>query len=277
VYSKYIELQDFVNRKVSSDGFVIYRSTDCVDAICDIAGKDSIAAAIKGLQKHKLTVLLPVVVRIPTEYGDYQLENNVRILRKRLKQIAPNAKVLSTLYVKADEIWGLLNGRFVSKIIQLFGFYSPCLGCHLFIHSVRALLAHLLRVPCVISGERELHGTRVKINQLPCALNSYVYLMSQLNIEHILPLRKIADDSEIYKILGSSSVVIGQKKCTFAKNYYSIDYDVVVRTELIDKYYKSFALPFMGEVLKSLISGEYNSENLETYAAWLLEKHETDG
>ncbi|MCF8037391.1 MAG: hypothetical protein K9K62_11005, partial [Desulfobacteraceae bacterium] len=45
------------------------------------------------------------------------------------------------------------------------GHYTPCTGCHLYLHAVRIPLARMLGNVPIIGGERESHSGKVKVNQ----------------------------------------------------------------------------------------------------------------
>ncbi|WP_214079161.1 hypothetical protein [Mesotoga sp.] len=247
-----------------------------IDAICDISGKDSIAACVTSAIEEDFEVLLPVVVRVPTEFGDFDLQENVEILKQILHSTRPTLTVLDTIYISADSLWWLLNGRFVAELIRKFGFYSPCPGCHLLLHSLRSALASTLKIKHVISGERIFHGSRQKINQLPLSLQYYQLLMSWMEVRHLLPIKDVINDCDIENILGRKTSCFGQKRCVFSSNYYTEDGRIIVDSDALDRYFSEFALPFMKRILKMVIDG-INTEVIEEHAACFFSSRQAEG
>lgn len=139
-------------------------------AIVDVQGRDSFAAAILGFQEYGIRRVVPVIVYVPVQYGDwYALLNNVKLLKKVIEKRFGGI-VYQPIVIGDPTYWWILNGRYVSEIIRKFGFYSPCLNCHLYIHSMRGFLAKAIGYTTIISGERESHGGKYKINQLPISM-----------------------------------------------------------------------------------------------------------
>ena len=58
------------------------------------------------------------------------------------------------LDIFAPRFWWELCGRYTTHFIKKFGFFSPCVGCHFYIHTVRVPIAKLLQSNLVIGGER---------------------------------------------------------------------------------------------------------------------------
>ncbi len=131
-------------------------------AIVEIAGRDSIAAALAYLRAGQL---VPTIVYTGTEYGDPSvLLDNVAFLKDRL---AGRSELLEPVILGSPRWWAAVNGRPLNLIHQVFGRSFICVGCHMYLHAVRVLLALRLGMPTIISGERERHGGWMKLNQSP--------------------------------------------------------------------------------------------------------------
>lgn len=221
------------------------------EAICDISGRDSIAATIKAFQEEDINCVLPIAVHIPTEYGSYEtVEHNVGFLQKYVKKRF-NGKIYNLIIVDDTEFWRILNGRYIGEIIQKFGFYSPCLGCHLYVHSIRTMIAKFIGCRYVISGAKESHNGRIKINQLPTALNAYSVIMNELGIEHLLPLRFIKEGTETEKILGIPwKEGENQLRCVFSKNYNSFEEKSLICEAEVYSYFNEYAIPLARKLLE---------------------------
>ena len=81
----------------------------------------------------------------------------------------------------------------------------PCVGYHVYLHSVRIPLSLTLGKVPIISGERKRHNRRIKINQISEALNVYQKLSEDFRVRLLLPLRQIPKGDQIEKILGFQS------------------------------------------------------------------------
>ncbi|MBW2568941.1 MAG: hypothetical protein JRD93_13615 [Deltaproteobacteria bacterium] len=121
-------------------------------AIVEIAGRDSVAAAVKAVEDEGFTDLLPTYVYTGTEYGAW---SSVGEAVKRLSKRLPEIRVHPPLVFGSPLFWQALNGRFINELIAKYDFFTPCIGCHLYLHSVRIPLALALGKAPIISGERE--------------------------------------------------------------------------------------------------------------------------
>ena len=158
-------------------------------AIVEIAGRDSVAAAIKSTEEEGFSDLLPTYVYTGTEYGPWSnIEKAVDRLNSRLSEV----RVHRLLVLGSPGFWKALNGRFVSELISLYGFYTPCLACHLYLHAVRIPLSLMLGKVPVISGERERHDEIIKLNQISEALDFYRDFAAKFEIELRFPLRHVS-------------------------------------------------------------------------------------
>ncbi len=220
-------------------------------AIGEIAGRDSIAAVIKIAERDDIDAVLPTIVYTGTEYGDRDvLKGNVKYLRQRLQHLGKS--VLAPVTFGDPALWHALNGRFLSVLLKKFGFYSPCLGCHLYMHLARVPLAKKLDCTKIVGGEREAHEGRLKINQVPMALDAYIGVLSWAGIELILPLRKIDSNEQIKAIVGSDWEQ-GEKqlKCVFSENYRALDRSIEYDEDALRKYFDEFAIPAAKKILKA--------------------------
>lgn len=219
-------------------------------AIGEIAGRDSIAAIIKAAEQEDIDVVLPTIVYTGTEYGDRDvLKSNVKYLRQRLQYLGKS--VLAPVTLGDPALWHALNGRFLSVLLKKFGFYSPCLGCHLYMHLVRVPLAKKLGCTKIVGGEREAHEGRLKINQVPMALDAYIEVLSCAGIELILPVRKIDSNEKIKAIVGSAWEQ-GEKqlKCVFSGNYRTLGGSVDYDEDALRRYFDEFAIPAGKKILQ---------------------------
>ncbi len=217
-------------------------------AIVEIAGRDSVAAAIVAVQREGFTHLLPVYAYTGTEYGPWSsVETAVDRLRRRL----PGTHVHDLLALGSPEFWHALNGRFISELIARYGFYTPCAGCHLYLHAVRLPLAMILKAP-VIAGERETHDGAVKVNQTATALNCYRDLAAHFDVPLLFPVRHMDDGKEIERILDFDwKQNDEQLGCVLSGNYRSLGNRVRIPEEKIQAYLRDFAFPLAQNIIET--------------------------
>ena len=222
-------------------------------AIVEIAGRDSVAAAVQSVAENNFTDLIPVYVYTGTEYGNWSM---VPQAAKRLAERLPDVRVHPLLVMGAPRFWRVLNARFVAEWINRFGYYSPCPGCHLYLHTVRFPLAKRLGNIPIISGERERHSGQVKINQTGPALDLYKKIARHFDVQLLFPLRHIAQSSEIETILqmpwerGKE-----QLECTFSGNYRRIDGTAGPSADDVHRFFTEFAVPVATAVISAFLTG----------------------
>lgn len=227
--------------------------------IVETAGRDSFAAVIKFCRenKNKQISLIPTYVRTGTEYGDLrQVEENVGRLRERV-ELDYQARLDELIVLEKPELWWALNGRFLSVLDERYGFYTPCLGCHLYAHLLRLPLARERGTKRIIGGERESHGTRIKLNQIPEALDAYQAVLAGAGLRLELPVRKIASEEEIIELVGPGWPA-GEKqmKCVLSANYAGLDWEVDYSREKMRKFLDEFLIPVGDRIASALFDGQ---------------------
>jgi hypothetical protein len=169
-------------------------------AVAEIAGRDSVAAAVLAARERGFTAILPTSVATGTEYGDeHAPERAVSLLAKA---VGPDVEVLPPLRLGSPRLWAALNGRFASVIAERFHVYSPCLACHLYMHLARVPLARAVGCVPVIAGERESHGTRVKISQTALGIDACTRVLARAGVELLEPIRKVRSSETVLELIG---------------------------------------------------------------------------
>lgn len=192
---------------------------DATRFLVDISGRDSIAAAIKIIEEDSKSILIPSIIELACEYGDKSKYEEVhRSLRKIFN--TGRVRVEQGIVCHGDELWKAIVTRDIQKTIEKFGFFSPCVACHQVLHIIRIKIAQHLHVKNVVSGEKESHDGREKINQLSFVLDFYNRMYEAMGIIHHLPVRNISSSQEIVRILGKYNPKYVQLKCLFEGNYY---------------------------------------------------------
>lgn len=227
-------------------------------AIGEVAGRDSAAAIIKAASFDSIGAILPTLVYTGTEYGSWKLVfENVDVIKGEV-ETQHKKRFYEALLLGDPELWWALNGRFISVLQQRFGFYSPCFGCHLYMHLVRVPLAKELKCNKIISGERIKHDQKIKINQTAMVLDAYRDILDYAGIELIFPVREIASGSEINALVGGHwEEGDKQLKCVLRGNYRSLCDEVVYGKDEVRRYLNEFIMPVGRKVLDAW-DGEKN-------------------
>jgi len=224
-------------------------------AIAEIAGRDSIAAAIRACEMLPIKAIVPTIVYTSTEFGDWEiLSNKITFLKERFNRYG--LKVFDPVFLGDPKLWNVLCGRLAAHLFRIFGFYTPCAGCHLYIHAIRVPLAKMLNCTMVIGGERESHDGKIKLNQVNIALDSYTKLLEKFHVELILPLRPIDSGQTIAAIIGGGYEDGRQLECVMSKNYQEIDGTVSYDYMALKRFFDEFALKIAERAVRSYLEKE---------------------
>ncbi|MFQ5795017.1 MAG: hypothetical protein ACE5JP_08210 [Candidatus Bipolaricaulia bacterium] len=243
-------------------------------AIVEIAGRDSIAAAIKAFEEGHVNVLLPTVAYNGAQYGSLDtVEAAIEMLRDQIGA----EHVLEATVIGSPKFWLALNLRYQHLLYEQFGFFTSCVGCHLYIHAIRVPLARHIGCRVVISGEREIHQRGIKVNQRGIVLDHYAKLLAEFGIELLHPIRKIDAGDEIVRLLGRKwEGGKDQLHCVLSGSYRdpdgSVDYGPGRRfsDEKSARFLEEFGLPVAQVILEKLCRGE--AVDYDCMAANVLEQ-----
>jgi hypothetical protein len=227
-------------------------------AVVEVAGRDSLAAALRAAEEADHDLFLPTVAYTGTEFGEWRLPfEKIEYLKERLRGVGAGVEVLAPVVMGAPELWRLLCGRYVLAQYRRFGFYTPCIGCHVYLHALRVPLAKMTGCRVVVAGERESHGGVVKLNQIPTALDAYVELLARFDVELSLPLRHVSSGAEIGEIVGTDRRESeGQLGCVLSQNYRDADGAVPYDEEAVRRFLDEFALPLAERAVNAYLAGE---------------------
>ncbi len=222
--------------------------------VLELAGRDSVAAAFSFLKGTLPQEVYPTIARAPVEYGGENPTYPLQLVEERWKD---KTKIHPLIKLQNPPLWSALNGRFVSTIIEKYGFFTPCLGCHLYFHLLRIPVAQKFNVKTVISGEREMHDEKTKINQISEALEAYREVLLSVQIKLEFPLRKVESGEEVEKIIGFSWLgEENQPRCVFSKNYWVKGTPKVPAK--INSFIEEFLIPAGKELARAISEGRNN-------------------
>jgi hypothetical protein len=213
--------------------------------IGEFSGRDSVAAILKALENDAVNYVLPVATFAGTEYGDYdEIYENYLKLNQRVKDLYGYGKVIYPLLeYNREDLWHLMNGRVMATIYEQYQFVSPCIACHLYFHLTKLTLAKALANK-IITGERESHDGKIKVNQHPYALDAYQEIIQHFDVELISPLRHIKNGDVVEKIIGYQWEE-GQNhpQCVLSGNYRDSEGQAIFKETLFKEYLENFLKP----------------------------------
>ena len=234
--------------------------------ISEVAGKDSIAAIIQAARDYDIKKLFGIGIFHRSFFGNI-LEPNEHFEYAKELISQKNFETINFLYLDVSNLFDRLIIRNMAIVQKYFGYYSPCPPCHLFFHMMRTPIADYFGIKKIITGERELHGDRKKLNQIPEVLSLFKEMLEKEGIELIQPIRKIKNDEDIYKILGKSWKSAEPFKCSFSQNYYDESGEIPFEIKKILKSLKDFYFPLFSSVAEFIkINHKEPEEN------WYIEK-----
>lgn len=211
-------------------------------AIVEIAGRDSIAAAVAAVRERGFTTLLTTSVATGTEYGDEGAPAKAAAYLGEL--LGGDVEVLPPLRLGSPRLWAALNGRFATVIAQRFDITSPCLACHLYMHLARVPLSLALGGVPVVAGERDTHGGRLKVSQTPSGIDACVRVLARAGVELLEPIRRLRDGEEIAALVGAGwEPGARQLCCVHSGNYVGLDGEAVLDELAHARYVRGFLEP----------------------------------
>lgn len=215
-----------------------------------LAGRDSVAAVLKTIRSREFSAIVPIIISVPIEYGDHGLRlETVKKLRKYSEEQFDqyNSIVTHPIIVNDVGLWGKINsGSNLLEIQKKYNAYTPCIGCHLYVHAIRCHLSKDLGLKYVISGDRKSHSDIIKLNQLSNVLDTFQSFVKEA-YDTILsfPLKDIKnakDIDDILKLDSSYFTEIRDLNCHFGKSG-SITEAEVNDTQRWDEYLLNEAIP----------------------------------
>lgn len=218
--------------------------------IAEIAGRDSIAAALTAVRDREFSTVVPTAAYTCTQFGDWT--GPARAVESLKERLPRGVRMLDDLvWVGSPALWAALNGRYAAVIRDRLGLFSPCLACHLYMHLCRLPLSWHLGRPPVIAGDRDSHDGRLKLSQLPDGIDACIRVMRHGKVELIEPVRGLGG-AEIGAIVGSDwRQGGGQLQCVLSGNYAGLEGD----TEAGQAAFSHYAELFLEPVGRAIVDG----------------------
>ncbi len=225
-------------------------------ALAEVAGRDSIAAAVAAARSGSFDVIVPTVAYTGTEFGDWEVVlANARSLSERMEDL-PGVKVADeTVLLGSPRWWHACAGRFAGEIQSRYGFSATCVACHMYLHAARIPFARAVGAVSIIAGERLAHDGTVKLNQLKGVLEAYAQVAGSHGIAMELPLEEMSEGSRVEGLVGPWAESGRQMSCALEANYRGVDGDFTFAQERLESYLEEFLVPFTSRVLARLGDG----------------------
>lgn len=219
-------------------------------AIVEVAGRDSVAAALAAAREGGIRMVLPTVAYTGTEHGCWETTfDKIALLKKKLA--SSGVRMVPPLVLGWPELWRRLCGSPMSKLIESYGFYSPCIACHLYFHALRIPVARLTGCTRLVGGERESHDGRIKINQIGSALDVYREFTAGFGVELLLPLRRVSSGRDVEALIGEPwEEGQDQLRCVLSGNYEGAA-ETRFSDEGIARFLMDFAVPAAADAIRS--------------------------
>lgn len=246
-------------------------------AILEIAGIDSIAAAITAAQSGRYDLLIPTIVYTGSEYGDWNavIENARRLsafMRESYGVDAPDDPVI----LGSPQWFHALSGRFVAELYEIYAIPATCISCHMYLHAVRVPLAKEIGASSLISGERLDHDGRLKINQLRPSLEAYKAVLNEEAVALEFPLKDLSCSIRVKEkaspFFGSADIQCSQMRCVLESNYRDHTGNMNYKEDKIEAYLNEFLVPATTKIIKLILSGEKPVDYVSVAAELISER-----
>lgn len=174
----------------------------CNAKILGVSGSDSVAAMVKLIKDgliEKNSIVIPVTCWLPNLLDEVneELAKNVKLLQKYGMQ---NEIIIEdSVVIDIRQLEDSIHEELTAYSKKITG--SNCPGCHLTIYYVCGLLAKDLGGNIIISGGRESHDGKFKINQVDTALDEFKAILKNIGVEIIFPLRYVTKKEDVMDII----------------------------------------------------------------------------
>lgn len=225
--------------------------------IAEIAGKDSVAAVMKFMSENREAIIVPTIVYTGTEYGDRDsYYNSVDFLKEKGKE--KGIQFSETIELQDGKLWNLLCAKYQYLINKKYGFYTPCIACHLFTHLLRLPLLRSLNADGIITGERHSHQGKLKANQHPLTISCFDDIFEENKVKIIRPLVHINDTDLVNRQIGDENIIAHANdiKCVFSGNLQG--FELEDNLDMLKRYLEEFLAPVGGFCAGELLKGNEN-------------------
>lgn len=224
------------------------------DAVVEVAGRDSVGAAVLLAREGGLRRLLPSIAYTGTEFGDLDsLFANVERMQRLLA--AEGVVVEEPVVVGSPRWWHAVVGRFNSVLSRRYGPWHICIACHMYLHALRVPLCRSVGSDRLVAGERLGHGGRVKVNQTRVAVEAYREVLEEFGVRLEMPLLEFDDEEGLKALVGDWEEGRDQPSCVLSGNYLDEKGEVELEEERVRAYLTEYLVPVTKRILAELNGG----------------------
>ncbi|MDI7252187.1 MAG: hypothetical protein QME89_06465 [Actinomycetota bacterium] len=222
------------------------------DAVVEVAGRDSVGAAVALARMGRIRRVLPSVAFTGTEFGDLDSPTrNVQLMRRLLE---PEGVVVEDpVVVGSPPWWRATVGRVNTVLSRRYGPWHICLGCHMYLHALRIPLCRRLGIGKLVAGERLGHAGREKVNQGHDAVSAYRRVVESFGIRFELPLLEVDDEEEMISLVGGWREGENQPSCVLSGNYQDQNGEVLVERERVRAYLDEYLVPVTVRIVSEIL------------------------
>lgn len=218
------------------------------DVLVEVAGRDSVGAAVMLAREEGLRRLLPTIAYTGTEFGDLDsLFINVERMRRLLEP--EGALVEEPVVVGSPRWWNAVIGRVNTVLSRRYGPWHICIGCHMYLHALRVPLCWSTGTTRLVAGERLGHGGRIKVNQTSIAVEAYRSVLGRFGIRLELPLLDVDDEGLVKSLVGEWEEGREQPSCALSGNYLDRKGGVELDEEALRAYLTEYLVPVTERIL----------------------------
>lgn len=219
-------------------------------AIAEIAGRDSVAAAVAAVRDQGFTTLLPTIAFTGTETGDF--ESPIRAVDTLAQLLGDSCEILEPVVLQDPALWSAMNARFLAVLTRRFNLCSPCLACHLYMHLLRVPVSWEYDGAPVIAGERDTHDGRIKLSQTSASIDAAIRVLDYAGVALLQPVRRASGD-QIEALVGAGWNEGGdQLGCLLSGNYMDASGAVDFDETGYDRYLNEFFEPLGRAVVDAM-------------------------
>lgn len=238
---------------------------DPTTVIGEFSGRDSVAAIMKAFEDESIQYILPIATFAGTEYGDFDVlhDNYEKLLEIVAARYGNKKTVYPLLEYSNMDIWSLMNGRPIAMLTERLGYMTPCVGCHLYFHLTKLPFALALSGR-IISGERESHDGRIKVNQLGICLDAYCRVIEGCGGELLMPIRHTENGDDVEALIGWDwQEGKDHPKCVLSGNYRDASGKAMVNYELLQAQVHQYLEPMGTMIGKYLLDADKSFDSLK--------------
>jgi hypothetical protein len=234
----------------------------------EISTIDGLLAIYRLIKTMQVDAFVPTIAYTGVEYGTIELlYKNVHALKKIIEKDI-GIYITKPVLLGSPQLWGALNGRFITELQNKFKFYIPCAGCRLYMYALRVPLCKKINVSGIVSARSQYTNKSQRFYESETVIRHCRNFLSSFGVTLY---HEIIEDNERNEIVRFYKTRIKENFhycnfCILADNYRNLE-GGFKEPLYIDKYYEYFAIPTTAKILSKALAGkhiDYLSETINT-------------